>query len=348
VPKHAFTAIRTNPARFLLRRLVPAAATAIVLSAGSATAASAVTTPLPDGAAVVPASAAPASAPATSAHTPQSGPHRQALDPVTGTMVTVYKPTGTTPVHPEKLTHPDKDSMGAVTEAHGGGNTGKGAASVPQVAKPAAVAVSGLPGIDVSSYQGNLTWSSIAPHIDFSYAKATEGTYYTNPDFANQYNGPYSAGLIRGAYHFGIPNNSGGASQANYFASHGGGWSADGKTLPGALDIEYNPYGAECYGLSKATMTAWIWAFVNEYAYDTGVYPVIYSTYDWWSTCTSSDKGFASYDPFWIAKYASSAGTLPAGYGFYTFWQYAASGPEPGDQDVFDGIYSRLQALARG
>jgi GH25 family lysozyme M1 (1,4-beta-N-acetylmuramidase) len=296
------------------RRLIPATAiTAILIVAGSLAATS--------------ASAA-------------TGPHRLAYDPVTGTIVTVYKPTSTTPVHPERLTHPAKDNMGSVTKDHGGGNKGGATAITP--------AVAGLPGIDVSSYQGNLNWASIAPHIRFAYAKATEGTYYTNPDFTNQYVGPYDQGVIRGAYHFGIPNNSTGAAQADYFAAHGGGWSADGLTLPGALDIEYNPYGAECYGLTKAQMTSWIWAFVDEYAYDTGVYPVIYSTYDWWSTCTSSATGFASYDPFWIARYASSAGTLPAGYSYYTFWQYADSGSEPGDQDVFDGAYARLQALARG
>lgn len=271
-----------------------------------------------------------------------SAPHRQAYDPVTGKTVTVYKPTSTTPVHPEKLTHPAKDSMGTVTNAHGGGN--KHNAAAPAIT----AAVAGLPGIDVSSFQGNLSWATIAPHIDFVYAKATEGTYYTNPDFTNQYVGPYNQHVIRGAYHFGIPNNSAGAAQADYFTKHGGGWSADGLTLPGALDIEYNPYGAECYGLTKAQMTSWIWSFVNEYAFDTGVYPVIYSTYDWWSTCTSSATGFASFDPFWIARYASTAGTLPAGYSFYTFWQYADSGSEPGDQDVFNGTLSRLQALARG
>ena len=322
----------------LSRRLIPATAiTAIVIAAGSlaantASAATVVRSADPSGS---------ASAVTTSAATPQTGPSTQAYDPMTGTMVTVYKPTSTTPVHPEKLTHPDSDSMGTVTKAHGGGNS--------RTASPAiTAAVPGLPGIDVSSYQGNLNWATIAPHIDFSYAKATEGTYYTNPDFTNQYEGPYNQGVIRGAYHFGIPNNSGGAAQADYFVHHGGGWSADGKTLPGALDIEYNPYGAECYGLTKAQMTSWIWAFASEYAFKAGVYPVIYSTYDWWSTCTSSSTIFASHDPFWIARYASSAGTLPAGYSFYTFWQYADSGSEPGDQDVFNGAYSRLQALALG
>jgi GH25 family lysozyme M1 (1,4-beta-N-acetylmuramidase) len=277
---------------------------------------------------------------ATSAPGAPSGPHRQAYDPVTGMMVTVYKPTSTTPVHSEEITHPQLDYMGSTITAHD--RSGAPAAAI-------AAAASGLPGIDVSAYQGNLNWASIAPSIDFSYAKATEGTYYTNPDFTNQYVGPYNQGVIRGAYHFAIPNNSGGATQADYFAHHGGGWSADGRTLPGALDIEYNPYsGGTCYGLSKSAMTSWIWSFVDEYAFDTGVYPVIYSTYNWWSTCTGNASGFQNYDPFWIACYCSTAGTLPAGYGFYTFWQYADSGSLPGDQDVFNGAYSRLQALASG
>lgn len=42
---------------------------------------------------------------------------------------------------------------------------------------------------------------------------------------------------------------AGGADQANSSVDNGGGWSADGKTLPGALDIEYSPYGDTCYGL---------------------------------------------------------------------------------------------------
>jgi len=303
----------------LTRRLVPVAgATAVLLVAGALTG---------------PGAGAGAAGPSA-----QAGPHTWAYDPVTGKQVTVYQPTGSTPVHPEQLTHPQLDDMGLITGAH---DPNHGASSGLKAAAR-------LPGIDVSAYQGNINWASVAPSIDFVYAKATEGTYYTNADFGNQYTGPYNQGLIRGAYHFGIPNNSTGASQADYFAHHGGAWSADGKTLPGALDIEYNPYGSECYGLTQSQMTSWIWSFVNEYAFDEHVYPVIYSTFDWWKTCTGNASGFQNDDPLWIACYCSAAGTLPAGYGYYTFWQYADSGSLPGDQDVFNGAYSRLQALALG
>ena len=255
--------------------------------------------------------------------------------------IPVTKPVFTpTPVHPEKIIHPGADYMGAVNIAHA--PWGHSAPVNPATA----TTVTRLPGIDISAYQGNINWASVAPYIDFSYAKATEGTYYTNPDFYNQYEGPYYRGVIRGAYHFAIPNNSAGQAQADFFIKHGGGWSSDGRTLPGALDIEYNPYGSECYGLTHAQMVAWVWNFVHEYAYKEHAYPVIYTTTDWWSTCTGNYGGFGAYDPLWIARYASGPGTLPKGWGFYTFWQYAPGGSLPGDQDVFNGAYSRLKIRA--
>ena len=258
-----------------------------------------------------------------------------------GRQVPVTKPAFTpTPVHPEKLTHPGADYMGAVNTAHAPWGH-----SAP-IRPAAAAAAPHLPGIDISSYQGSINWASVAPHVDFSYAKATEGTSYTNPDFPNQYQGPSRHGVIRGAYHFAIPGNSSGQAQADFFIEHGGGWTSDGRTLPGALDIEYNPYGGECYGLTRSQMVSWVWNFVHEYAYKEHAYPVIYTTTDWWSTCTGNYAGFGTYDRLWIARYAAGAGPLPHGWGSYTFWQYAASGKLPGDQDVFNGAYPKLKALA--
>ena len=271
-------------------------------------------------------------------------PHRQAFDVATGATVTVYKPADTTPVHPEAITHAQQDSMtsvGPFSQMQLAGAAIEDALTSP--ANPP-----GLSGIDVSSHQGSVRWSSVAQHVSFVYVKATEATYYTNPDFNAQYQGAYYAHRVHGAYHLAIPSNSGGAVQADYFAHHGGGWSADGRTLPGVLDMELNPYGSECYGLSHSQMTHWIWSFVSEYAYDTGVYPVIYTSFGWWRTCTGNANGFQKYDPLWIACYCSQAGALPSGYGFYTFWQYSDFGSMPGDQDVFNGSPARLKALALG
>jgi GH25 family lysozyme M1 (1,4-beta-N-acetylmuramidase) len=204
-------------------------------------------------------------------------------------------------------------------------------------------------GLDVSSHDPSIDWSTVVSDgAQFAYVKATEGTGFVNPDFAAQYDGSYQAGLIRGAYHFALPNISSGAAQASYFVANGGGWSADGQTLPGELDIEYNPYGTECYGLSQSAMVSWIASFANAYYALTARWPVIYTTTNWWATCTGNYGGFGGQDPLFIASYASSPGTLPAGWSTYTFWQNGSVGTFPGDQDTFNGASAQLIQFATG
>lgn len=203
-----------------------------------------------------------------------------------------------------------------------------------------------IAGVDVSSWDGNVDWASRwSSGRRFAYVKATEGTTYVNPYFAQQYNGSYQVGMIRGAYHFARPDRSTGRVQADFFASKGGAWSADGRTLPGTIDLESNPYGAMCYGLSKTQMTAWIADFLARYRARTGRHAVIYTTNAWWTTCTGNTTQFTATSPLWIARWASTPGTLPGKYPYYTFWQYSNS---PYDKDYFNGDLSRLRALALG
>jgi len=202
-------------------------------------------------------------------------------------------------------------------------------------------------GLDVSGHQPVVDWNAVASaEAQFAYIKATEGSGLVNADFASQYDGAYQAGLTRGAYHFALPNESSGAAQASYFVANGGGWTADGLTLPGALDIEYNPYGAECYGLSQSAMVSWIASFTDTYEALTTVWPVIYTATNWWAKCTGNYGGFAANDPLWITNPSTTAGTLPAGWSTYTFWQYASAGTFPGDQDLFNGSSSQLLQIA--
>jgi GH25 family lysozyme M1 (1,4-beta-N-acetylmuramidase) len=204
-------------------------------------------------------------------------------------------------------------------------------------------------GVDVSSHQLNVPWSDLwADGVRWAYTKATEGTYYKNPYFTQQYNGPYDVGMIRGAYHFATPDTTAGATQADYFVEHGGGWSKDGKTLPGVLDIEWNPYGDSCYGKSKSAMVSWIRDFLNRYKSRTGRPAVIYTATSWWKECTGNHAGFGDANPLWIARYASTAGTLPAGWSAYTMWQYTSSGPTVGDHNKFNGSTDALRSFATG
>ncbi|HEY4453283.1 MAG TPA: lysozyme [Pseudonocardiaceae bacterium] len=222
---------------------------------------------------------------------------------------------------------------------------GNPATSQYEVFSPAAT----VPGLDVSAYQGSVNWTTVKNNgAKFAYVKATEGTYYQSPDFAQQYNGSYNVGIIRGSYHFATPNTTSGATQADYFVAHGGGWSKDGKTLPGMLDIEWNPYGATCYGLSAAGMVNWILSFSNEYHAKTSRWPVIYTATSWWSECTGSQGDFSSTNPLALANYNGSPGPMPYHWGYQTIWQFADSGTFPGDQDQFNGDITRVQALANG
>ncbi|MEU6589440.1 lysozyme [Streptomyces sp. NPDC046881] len=207
-------------------------------------------------------------------------------------------------------------------------------------------------GHDVSSHQRGVDWAAAAAKgATFVYVKATESTTYRNPYFSGQYSGARKAGLLHGAYHFALPDRSSGARQAAYFVRHGGGWRADGWTLPPALDIEYNPYSArhKCYGLGKARMVRWIRSFSDEVRRQTGRRPVIYTTTQWWKLCTGNSRAFSSSNPLWIARHGTSRpGTLPGGWRYWTFWQYATKGRLPGDQNLFNGPLSRLRILARG
>ncbi|BCL17472.1 GH25 family lysozyme [Micromonospora sagamiensis] len=223
----------------------------------------------------------------------------------------------------------------------------------------ALVAATGAPaqaattaGIDVSHHQGSINWTSVRDAgVEFAFIKATEGTSYKDPAFNTNYVAAYHAGVVRGAYHFALPDRSSGATQANYLASSGGAWSADSRTLPAALDIEYNPYGPACYGLSQSAMRTWIADFLDTYRARTGRYAVVYTTTNWWTTCTGNWSGPWANHPLWIARWSTSPGTLPAGAPFWSFWQYTSTGRVSGisgdvDRNYFNGDRSRLIALA--
>jgi GH25 family lysozyme M1 (1,4-beta-N-acetylmuramidase) len=204
-------------------------------------------------------------------------------------------------------------------------------------------------GVDVSSHQGDVDWLALwYSGVQWAYAKATEGTSYKNPYFAQQYNGSYNIGMARGAYHFATPDTASGTAQADYFVDNGGGWSGDGRTLPGVLDIEWNPYGAVCFGKSQSAMVAWIGDFLHRYKARTGRDAVIYTATSWWTQCTGSYSGFGASNPLWIPRYDTTPGPLPAGWDHHTLWQYTSSGPIVGDHNQFNGALDRVMALVNG
>ena len=205
-------------------------------------------------------------------------------------------------------------------------------------------------GLDISNFTPSEPWAAWKTSgVRFAYIKASEGNYYTSPAFNRQYAGASTAHVLRGAYHFANPSVSGGATQADYFINHGGGWSPDGQTLPGALDMEWNPYsGNSCYDKTPAQLRQFVTDFTNRYKARTGTSPIIYTASSWWNTCMGASSKWTT-TPLWIADYRSSLGPLPAAWSgtTQTIWQNAEHSDGGYDTDVFNGNQVALASFAK-
>jgi GH25 family lysozyme M1 (1,4-beta-N-acetylmuramidase) len=217
----------------------------------------------------------------------------------------------------------------------------------------ALAAIAPVQGTDVSSLQGastSINWTDVAGAERYIAVKATEGNYYTNPDYKGDVTAAAAAGLYVMPYVFANPYES---SASNVNAGNGWGtvqadyawnqeinkatpaYKSSDLMLPVVVDLENDPYvnsetnSNACYGLSQPTMVAWITAFINEMKKDSGKTPIIYTTTGWWNSCTADSTLFKA-DPLWIASYGVSVPSIPAAWSNLTFWQYSESGTVPG------------------
>ena len=214
----------------------------------------------------------------------------------------------------------------------------------------------GLPGLDVSGWQADPATHSLST-VDwkrqwslgarFVYTKATEGNNFKDASRTSHLKGATGVGMLHGAYHFALPNQSSAISQADFFVKNGGAWKADGNTLPPLLDIENNPYGGSCYGLSQSAMVTWIKTFSNRVLSQTGRLPMIYTNYYWWQDCTGNSSAFMN-QPLHIAAYGAPYPWMPGGWKTYSMWQFSSTGPLAGDSNVWNGTLASLKTFARG
>jgi GH25 family lysozyme M1 (1,4-beta-N-acetylmuramidase) len=216
----------------------------------------------------------------------------------------------------------------------------------------ALAAVTPVQGTDVSSLQGSSTsinWADVAGSERFVAVKATEGNYYTDPDYRGDVTAAAAAGLYVMPYVFANPyesnasnvnaGNGWGSVQANYawktISAATPAYGSSALMLPVAIDLEADPYvnqetnSNQCYGLSTSAMVAWIQSFIGVITSDTKKAPVIYTTTSWWNACTGDSSAFKA-DPLWIASYGVSVPSIPSVWGNLTFWQYSESGAVAG------------------
>ncbi len=197
-------------------------------------------------------------------------------------------------------------------------------------------------GIDVSSWQGHINWTSVA-HAGVRYAivRIGDGTYH-DPDFATNWAGARHAGLIRGAYQFFEPRTDA-VTQANLvIAAVGRLGTGD---LPVTLDVE-----KPSPGVTPAQYAAAIRRWVDRVYAGTGRHPIIYTGRYYWDPYVAS-SAFNTL-PLWHAQYTSaSCPNINDRWHTWAFWQYTSTGRVAGisgnvDRDRFNGTFTQLQALA--
>ncbi len=201
--------------------------------------------------------------------------------------------------------------------------------------------MSSIPGsnvvIDLSHFNNVTNFAAIQQSgIVGVIHKATEGTGWSDPTYASRKQQALAAGLLWGAYHFGI--NEDGAAQAQYFLSVVNPGSQDLL----ALDFEQNPN-------SQMTITQ-AEQFVQEIYSKTGRYPGFYSDSLVGSLLGSTENSILANCWFWRAEYGGSPPSVPPTWPGWTMWQYTESGSVPGiagacDRDTFNGSVAELSKL---
>ncbi len=205
-----------------------------------------------------------------------------------------------------------------------------------------------LQGIDVSNHRGIVDWHAVAAAgYTFAFAKASEGTTFSDNYFSRNWYGMRAAGLTRGAYHFARPSAHTAASEAAWFIAV---MKENGGLLPGdlvALDMEDTNVGPEW------NLDEWVMDWMMEVEEALHVRPILY-TGDWYAVPHGLVKGTAldAY-PLWLAHYSASPPALVASAGKFLFWQHSNTGKVPGvsgncDLDRFFGTVEELRALGYG
>lgn len=173
-------------------------------------------------------------------------------------------------------------------------------------------------GIDASHHQGPIAWRRVArAGITFAYLKATEGTGFTDPDFAGNRAAATRAGIDVAGYHY-FQLCSDGAAQAEHFLAVLG---DDPPPIPPALDLELQ--GSCADPPPAADLLAEVRAFLRRVDGATGTRTLVYLYPE-----LEARYGFAddlADHPQWVRR----LGDRPPGRP-WEVWQHDDAGSVPG------------------
>ncbi len=201
-------------------------------------------------------------------------------------------------------------------------------------------------GVDVSSYQGEIDWETLAAHdLSFAFIKATEGSPFADPRFAYNYEQARKTDLSVGAYHF-FSYDSAGETQAENFISTVPHY--DGM-LPPVIDLEF--YGdKEKKPPAKAEVDTQLKAMLDALEAHYGCKPILYATEKSYELYLAG--GYAEYD-IWIRNVITTPKLSDQRE--WTFWQYTNRARLDGyagqekyiDVNVFQGSTEEFQAYVQ-
>lgn len=175
--------------------------------------------------------------------------------------------------------------------------------------------------------------------------KATQGVKYKDRTYQRRRTEALDAGLLWGAYHFGVGGS--GVDQADHFLEA---TESDDRTL---LVLDYEP------NVSGPTMTlAEARKFVERVAQVTGRFPGLYSGHlikERLGKRTTTDPLLANCF-LWLAQYSGPGPRdIPKTFKTWTLWQYTdgVHGPNPHhvdgigqcDRNMFNGSLAQLEKL---
>lgn len=198
--------------------------------------------------------------------------------------------------------------------------------------------MSRTPGIDVSRWQGEIDWPTVAAQgFRFAVIRATVGDYYTDPRFYENWRSAIAAGLLVSAYHVVKPKISA-AAQIDHL------WDViNGRKshLPLVLDVELAD------GQTPATITQVVKDCADLIEDQEGRKPIIYTGKWFWDPNVLRRQDWRDYD-LWIANYGTQSPVLPADWSEWKIWQYSETGSVNGvssratDLNWFNGSYEDL------
>ncbi|WP_245990821.1 glycoside hydrolase family 25 protein [Streptomyces spongiicola] len=236
------------------------------------------------------------------------------------------------------------------------------ASSSSSAASPApapASAPGGPAGVDTSAFNHGgggepIDWNRAAAGNAFVFMKATQGTRYRDPWFAEDFAAASRTSLLRAPYHFFDARGPyDAAAQARHFARTARAAGYTGRRpgeLPPVLDVESTWVNgrAICPPHAGARQIA---ALLRHVEADFGVRPVVYTDHSFVALCLGGDARVLKGYQLWLPGYEREPRDLPGTDQGWTFWQYTDRARVPGipgpvDRSVYRGSLRELRTMA--